>query len=257
MERFPQYKHRDFYLSGESYAGHYVPQLANKIYDYNNKASNPIINLKGFIVTTSLSTSLIATLMLVLLSFHFLLFYVQVGNADTDTKYDYIGTVNYWWSHALISDHTYNLLLNSCNNTFKNTSQKCQDAQRYSDQEIGNINQYNIYTETCNASAGGSKRFLRRGNNLRVPRFSGYDPCTENYAEIYYNRLDVQKAMHANTTRIPYKWTACRYSLCHSFQCYTSKDKKVTTLTILPLTFHIFTNNSRIHKKWLFFFSLQ
>lgn len=38
----------------------------------------------------------------------------------------------------------------------------------------------------------------------------GYDPCTEKYAEIYYNRLDVQKALHANTTTIPYKWTACR-----------------------------------------------
>ncbi|KAL2326016.1 hypothetical protein Fmac_025074 [Flemingia macrophylla] len=27
---------------------------------------------------------------------------------------------------------------------------------------------------------------------------------------IYYNRPDVQKALHANTTGIPYKWTACR-----------------------------------------------
>lgn len=40
----------------------------------------------------------------------------------------------------------------------------------------------------------------------------GYDPCTEKYAEIYYNRPDVQKALHANITRIPYKWTACRYT---------------------------------------------
>ncbi|XP_057767208.1 serine carboxypeptidase 24-like [Salvia miltiorrhiza] len=178
MDRFPHYKSREFYISGESYAGHYVPQLASKIVDYNNKSSHPFINLKGFIV----------------------------GNADTDSHYDYIGTVNYWWSHSLISDHTYDLILKSCNNSFKDTSQKCQDALRHSDQEIGNINQYNIYTETCNGSQGGSRHFLKR---RRVAELSGYDPCTESYAEIYYNRPDVQKALHANTTGIPYKWTAC------------------------------------------------
>lgn len=31
--------------------GHYVPQLAKKIHDYNKAFSKPIINLKGFMVT--------------------------------------------------------------------------------------------------------------------------------------------------------------------------------------------------------------
>lgn len=31
--------------------GHYVPQLAKKIIDYNSAYSRPIINLKGFIVS--------------------------------------------------------------------------------------------------------------------------------------------------------------------------------------------------------------
>jgi len=49
---------------------------------------------------------------------------------------------------------------------------------------------------------------------------AGYDPCTEKYAEVYYNRPDVQKALHANTTGIPYKWTACRwdYFWCNKFK---------------------------------------
>ncbi|KAJ6698647.1 SERINE PROTEASE FAMILY S10 SERINE CARBOXYPEPTIDASE [Salix purpurea] len=50
---------------------------------------------------------------------------------------------------------------------------------------------------------------IRLKNTLLRRRVSGYDPCTEKYAEKYYNRPEVQKAMHANVTGIPYKWTAC------------------------------------------------
>jgi carboxypeptidase C (cathepsin A) len=55
LERFPEYKNRPFYISGESYAGHYVPQLAHTILHHNKKANRTIINLKGIIVTLSLS----------------------------------------------------------------------------------------------------------------------------------------------------------------------------------------------------------
>ncbi|KQK14831.2 hypothetical protein BRADI_1g18852v3 [Brachypodium distachyon] len=43
MDRFPEYKRREFYIAGESYAGHYVPQLAHQIL----RRSSPSINLKG------------------------------------------------------------------------------------------------------------------------------------------------------------------------------------------------------------------
>ncbi|KAK3017294.1 hypothetical protein RJ639_006398 [Escallonia herrerae] len=50
LERFPEYKGREFYISGESYAGHYVPQLAHTILSHNKDANKSIINLKGIIV---------------------------------------------------------------------------------------------------------------------------------------------------------------------------------------------------------------
>lgn len=51
LERFSEYKGRDFYIAGESYAGHYVPQLAHAILHHNiNATPNSIINLKGIIV---------------------------------------------------------------------------------------------------------------------------------------------------------------------------------------------------------------
>ncbi|RWW22653.1 hypothetical protein GW17_00013136 [Ensete ventricosum] len=52
MERFPEYKGRDLYLAGESYAGHYVPQLAITILRHKNRsASAAAINLKGIAVS--------------------------------------------------------------------------------------------------------------------------------------------------------------------------------------------------------------
>lgn len=50
LERFPQYKTRDFYITGESYAGHYVPQLAYTIILNNKKANQTIVNIKGIAV---------------------------------------------------------------------------------------------------------------------------------------------------------------------------------------------------------------
>ncbi|ONK68926.1 uncharacterized protein A4U43_C05F17470 [Asparagus officinalis] len=186
MERFPQYKHRDFYIAGESYAGHYVPQLAKKIHDHNKASSNPSINLKGFIV----------------------------GNAVTDNYYDSLGTVSYWWTHSMISDRTYRSIISSCNFTSSNTSHECDHAMNYAmNHEFGDIDQYSIYTPSCPAatasSSSNSTSPFRFKNTLLRRRRYGYDPCTENYAEKYYNRPEVQRAMHANLTGIPYRWTAC------------------------------------------------
>ena len=50
LERFSEYKDREFYISGESYAGHYVPELAHTILYHNKKAKKAIINLKGILV---------------------------------------------------------------------------------------------------------------------------------------------------------------------------------------------------------------
>ncbi|KAL2338529.1 hypothetical protein Fmac_012975 [Flemingia macrophylla] len=197
MSRFPQYKYREFYLAGESYAGHYVPQLAKKIHDYNKK--NPqIINLKGFIV----------------------------GNAVTDSYNDGIGTVTYWWSHSMISDKSYKSILKYCNFTAEETSKKCDDVYSYAvNYEFGNIDEYSIYTPKCTNSQNKAVRLIRRFQNLHM--ISGYDPCTENYAETYYNLPEVQKAMHANVTNMPYKWTACSDVLLKYW-----KDSEISVLHI-------------------------
>ncbi|KAL6539344.1 Serine carboxypeptidase 24 [Orobanche hederae] len=199
MNRFPQYQYRDFYISGESYAGHYVPRLAHRIYEHNKKSAHPTINLKGFIV----------------------------GNAVTDNYYDNVGTIAYWWSHAMISDKTYKLILKTCNFRSQNTSEKCYNAVGYAmKHEFGDVDHYSIYTPTCKAASKEKPKYSPRLKNTLISlRFAGYDPCTERYAEKYYNRIDVQKALHANSTGIPYKWTACSEVLLQNW-----KDSEISML---------------------------
>ncbi|KAI8545772.1 hypothetical protein RHMOL_Rhmol07G0064200 [Rhododendron molle] len=137
-------------------------------------------------------------------------FFAEVGNAVTDNYYDNLGTVTYWWSHAMISDRTYHQLISTSDFTQQKESNQCETTYSYAmDQEFENIDQYNIYAPPCN-NLDGSTSSTR--HKIRLPHrphpifreISGYDPCTEKYAEAYYNRPDVQKALHANTTKIPF-----------------------------------------------------
>ncbi|KAK1298786.1 Serine carboxypeptidase-like 27 [Acorus calamus] len=178
FERFPQYKNRDFYITGDSYAGHYVPQLSQIVYRKNKGVQNPIINFKGF----------------------------MVGNAVTDDFHDLVGTFEYWWTHGLISDSTYHKLRTTCD--FQSTthpSDECEKILDVAGSEQGNIDPYSIYTRPCNDSSS-LKRNLR-GHYRWMLR--AYDPCTERYSKAYYNRPEVQKALHANVTGINYPWDTC------------------------------------------------
>ena len=38
-----------------------------------------------------------------------------------------------------------------------------------------------------------------------------YDPCTGSHSTVYYNRPEVQRALHANVTGINYPWVTCRF----------------------------------------------
>ena len=41
--------------------------------------------------------------------------------------------------------------------------------------------------------------------------YGGHDPCFEVYTNEYFNRPDVQEALHANVTKIPFKWAVCKW----------------------------------------------
>ncbi|KAF3959826.1 hypothetical protein CMV_015396 [Castanea mollissima] len=188
FKRFPNFKSNDFYLAGESYAGHYVPQLANLIYERNKGASkNLYINLNGF----------------------------MIGNAVINDATDLSGMFEYAWSHAIISDKLYNDIVKECNFRSDNQTRNCGNHIRGFLEAYSAIDIYNIYAPICLTSLSRTSpklvvapRLITQ-HNLWHKLPSGYDPCTEDYVEKYFNREDVQRALHANVTKLPYPYTTC------------------------------------------------
>lgn len=175
LERFPEYKNRDFYISGESYAGHYVPQLAHTIIHHNKKANRTIVNLKGIII----------------------------GNAVINDETDERGMYEYFATHALISDETAQKIQKYCDFSPNATSQpaECSSATTQAAAAINPIDIYNIYAPLCFSS-----------NLTATPKKTSamdFDPCSDNYVYAYLNSPDVQAALHANVTKLKYDWQPC------------------------------------------------
>ncbi|PIN21895.1 Serine carboxypeptidases (lysosomal cathepsin A) [Handroanthus impetiginosus] len=181
FERFPQYKGRDFYIAGESYAGHYVPQLSQVIVRHNQRTGEKIINLKGF----------------------------MVGNALIDDFHDYVGLFQFMWSVGMISDQTYRQLNILCDSeSLLRPSENCSKALDIADEEIGDIDMYSIFTPPCTANSSQLNYVWGRKSKVGLLR-RAYDPCTEQHSTVYFNRPEVQNALHVRSEHSPLKWETC------------------------------------------------
>ncbi|CAH8355686.1 unnamed protein product [Eruca vesicaria subsp. sativa] len=179
VERFPEYKGREFYIAGESYAGHYIPQLSQAIVKHNQASGENTINLKGY----------------------------MVGNGLMDDYHDSLGLYQYIWTLGFISDQTYSLLKLKCGlEPFIHTSEVCNKALEIMDMEIGEIDQYSVFTPAC---VSQSKTLLkkRRVGGFRVSE--QYDPCTMKHSKVYFNLQEVQEALHVPPGLAPSKWDTC------------------------------------------------
>ncbi|KAG8045378.1 hypothetical protein GUJ93_ZPchr0008g12432 [Zizania palustris] len=223
FERFPQYKNHEFYISGESYAGHYVPQLADLVYERNKDGNaNRYIKLKGFIV----------------------------GNPLTDDQYDSKGLAEYAWSHAVVSDETYERIKKVCNFKVSNWTDDCDEAMSTVFSQYHEIDIYNIYAPKCNLAQSSTAAVVdnalessdQEQFRKRIRMFSGYDACYSSYAEKYFNQPDVQKAFHANVNEMhPGKWKVCSDSILRSYN--------FSVLSVLPIYSKLIEAGLRI---WLY-----
>eukprot|EP00267_Zea_mays_P034912 XP_008670248.1 serine carboxypeptidase II-3 [Zea mays] len=169
LDRFPEYKGRAFYVTGESYGGHYVPELATVIL-YMNRFPDLLtpINLQG----------------------------IFFGNPLLDDYLNGKGELEFLWSHGVISDEVWARILANC--TFTPSDDWPCFVAAHSFQR-GNIDKYDIYAPVCLQSDNGT--YYSSSHSL-----PGYDPCSYYYIEPYLNNHAVKQALHA---RVDTNWTGC------------------------------------------------
>jgi len=185
FNKFPEYKTRELYLTGESYAGHYIPQLAELIVEENRKKK--IFNLKG----------------------------ISIGNPLLDFITDLNARAEFLWSHGLVSDPTYNKMKTGCNysrlldEAFRGgVSSTCEHIYLTVSMEISKfIDKYDVTLESCLSSLLMQKSKMMIG----VTRTATVKPdvCVQDEATSYLNMADVQKAFHARLVGSVKTWAAC------------------------------------------------
>ncbi|KAI3803687.1 hypothetical protein L1987_31847 [Smallanthus sonchifolius] len=122
LERFPEYKTRDFYIAGESYAGHYIPQLAQLILQSNQNNNHTVINLKG----------------------------ITIGNAYIDDETQSTGSHDFWWYRSMVSDEIHDGIVKNCDFSWKaDVSKTCQAYIDEENKMVRDIFAYDIYAPLC------------------------------------------------------------------------------------------------------------
>ena len=208
----PELKGRPFYIAGESYGGHYVPnavravQLANAALPTE---STPI-NLKGF----------------------------MVGNGYTDWQLDFNENVRNGRFHALTSQSRFDAANEACDGDFARCFWPRPDvecpsncasavANATSDAMGGAIDIYDIYEDVCQDPATSRVRTqeftlmeerrravishsLKHGRHLQTTISPIFPTCISNIAERYLNLPNVQKAIHIRPGTVPNgHWSQC------------------------------------------------
>ncbi|KAL3755109.1 hypothetical protein ACJRO7_002215 [Eucalyptus globulus] len=194
FEKFPGYQERDLFIIGELCSsmnaefllylisllpGHYVPQLAKLI------VQSKLLNLKGIVQILCL---------------------LHMGNPLLKYNTNFNSRAEFFWSHGLISDATYESF-----NTLCNVSEALREISKF-------IGTYDVTLDVGLSTVSSQSTVL---NKLRETE--KIDVCIEDETIKYLNRKEVQEVLHARLVRVS-TWTVVRYG----FQNY-----EVPTFTIL------------------------
>ncbi|XP_015077397.1 serine carboxypeptidase 1-like [Solanum pennellii] len=220
FEIYPEFLTNPFYISGESYAGVYVPTLSYEVVKGIDAGVTPAINFKGY----------------------------MVGNGVTDEKIDANALVPFQHGMGLISDDLYEEAVLACHgNFYEPVGSNCLDKLDRIEEVVNDLNVYDIL-EPCYHSkepsaitTGNSrlpmsfrklgeterplpvrKRMFGRAWPFKAPVRAGhvpnwpeilnglYVPCTDDrVATAWLNNEDVRKAIHAEQTTLIGPWELC------------------------------------------------
>ncbi|XP_038898312.1 serine carboxypeptidase-like 45 [Benincasa hispida] len=198
LVRFPHYRNRSLFITGESYAGHYVPQLAELMIQ-SNKTS---FNLRG----------------------------IAIGNPVLEFATDFNSRAEFLWSHGLISDSTFRMFTSMCNYSRYvgeyyrgSVSPICSRVMSQVSKETSRfVDKYDVTLDVCISSVFSQSKIL---NPQQVTE--SVDVCVEDETVNYLNRQDVQKALHARLVGVR------RWAVCSSILDYELLDLEIPTINIV------------------------
>ncbi|KAL3637119.1 hypothetical protein CASFOL_019418 [Castilleja foliolosa] len=198
FEEFPQYKRNELYITGESYAGHYAPQLANLIVQSKTK-----LNLKG----------------------------IAMGNPLLEFDTDFNGVSEYLWSHGVISDYTFDQLNTVCNysnirrlndKTIDPTPECLRVKNLVLSETSKYIDTFDVTLDVCLQSSANQSLVTSQ-----LQGDSNIDVCVIEETRVYLTRKDVQTALHTRLVGIQ-NWT-----ICSSVMHYNMKNLEIPMIGLL------------------------
>jgi len=195
---YPQYKNNDMYISGESYAGIYVPTLA---YQVITKAKD--MKLKGILVGNGC-----------------------LGHGTEDVLSERIN-VDFLHGHGLYEDSLYAEIISECGDFKGDASAKCQASLGKMGDQIGHVNIYDIY-DVCKGELESSKSKSKSKSfmNMRRPetaldhlwwnsnnandQVKGPDACINAAAaQAFLNSPATKAAIHVPNNVAVGNWSIC------------------------------------------------
>ncbi|XVF37796.1 hypothetical protein REPUB_Repub20aG0041700 [Reevesia pubescens] len=193
-EKYPDFESRDVYLAGSSYAGHFVPNLANSLLHYNKQSNQCKFNVRGLALENPLFRS----------------------------KLDFkLARADFFFSRGLISKKLHQQIHKKCkkiteDNYFENIKtnlttsctlllSKAQFiALKTDDETKASEKLFDVLREPCD----GTLTDLASGKEISKISY-GVDMCIQIRTPFYFNLPLVQKAFHGNRTKLKYAWTGC------------------------------------------------
>jgi len=181
--KYPNYKSNDFYITSESYGGHYMPMLAYEIATHND---NHAINFKGF----------------------------AVGNPYTDAFTNNVAQFDKFWGDQLIPKILYDPWAEKCRTPASRTAHEdfCNSAENQLNSLIGNLDPYGLDYDVCTTetAARGARTeiawLLSHVSPWHLDIRVTFEPCEENFMVSYLNQAAVKQALHARTDLT---WAEC------------------------------------------------
>lgn len=184
LQRYPEVQNNPFYITSESYGGHYMPELAKEIVTSNVDGA---INFKGF----------------------------AVGNPYTDAFTNRIAQYQAYYSHGTLPGPLYDRWASKCSRHSIRNFVNCTYLEAGMMEIMGKgINPYALDYPVCtekSASSQSMKLMNLMHSDTRetlelLQSSDDYQPCAENYLIAYLNRDDVKEAIHAKSD---VTWASC------------------------------------------------